>query len=66
MKGEYSFIELDLGHWSIQEDYDTISSLILNFINKNSKKYSYLRMIAYTPTFVGFFVCGMMGRFGNL
>jgi hypothetical protein len=27
-----------VGHWSIQEDYDTISSLILNFINKNSKK----------------------------
>ena len=38
MKGEYSFIELDVGHWSIQEDYDTVSSLILNFINKNSKK----------------------------
>ena len=38
MRGEYSFIELDVGHWSIQEDYDTISSLILNFINKNSKK----------------------------
>jgi len=36
MKGKYNFIELDLGHWLIQEDYDTISSTILNFINENS------------------------------
>jgi hypothetical protein len=36
MKGKYNFIELDLGHWLIQDDYDTISSTILNFINENS------------------------------
>jgi len=38
MKGNYNFVELDLGHWLIQEDYDTVSSLILNFIKENSTK----------------------------
>lgn len=33
MTGEYKFVELDAGHWLIQEDYNKISSTILNFIN---------------------------------
>lgn len=36
MKGKYNFIELNLGHWLIQDDYDTISSTILIFIKENS------------------------------
>lgn len=33
MTGKYKFIELDAGHWLIQEDYNKVSSAILSFIN---------------------------------
>ena len=35
MTGEYKFIELDAGHWLIQEDYNKVSSAILSFINNH-------------------------------
>ena len=35
MTGKYKFIELDAGHWLIQEDYNKVSSAILSFINNH-------------------------------
>jgi hypothetical protein len=36
MKGPYTFIELDAGHWLIQESFQKVSEAIIDHINKYS------------------------------
>jgi pimeloyl-ACP methyl ester carboxylesterase len=36
MKGPYTFIELDAGHWLIQEQFERVSDAILTHIQANS------------------------------
>jgi len=38
MKGIYQFIELDAGHWLIQDDYSNVSTSIVNIIEKHAIK----------------------------
>jgi len=38
MKGKYQFIELDAGHWLIQDDYSNVSTSIVNIIEKHAIK----------------------------
>ena len=36
MKGPYTFIELDSGHWLIQESFQKVSEAIIDHVNKYS------------------------------
>jgi pimeloyl-ACP methyl ester carboxylesterase len=36
MKGPYTFLELDVGHWLIQESFEEVSEAILDHLKKNS------------------------------
>ena len=38
MKGPYRFIEIDAGHWLIQEAYEEVSASILELIEKNTNQ----------------------------
>jgi len=38
MKGKYQFIELDAGHWLIQDDYSNVSTSIVNIIEQHAIK----------------------------
>ena len=38
MKGPYRFIELNAGHWLIQESFPEVSSAIIEHIKKHPEK----------------------------
>jgi hypothetical protein len=38
MMGPYQFVEIDAGHWLIQEAYEEVSVSILDLIERNTIK----------------------------